>query len=239
MSDRRPGLLPGFTPAALWRRLPLVRSPFAIVAMLVLASALGSCSSSPPPAGAPAPPAAPAATSQLVMGAPDTVGFMTGSPTALYVFRFKQTEPASSLFNFRDRDLSFYFRPSSVALYFRVENLQGRPVQIDWDHCVFYDVNGRTSKPARGNTRWQDRFAPLVYTQIGGQQQFGDYMFPMDYLVDPGASSDAQPHLPIVADDASAPTFSGRSFGVDLVFLIEDRPRTYPFRFQIASVIPR
>lgn len=216
-----------------------MRSLKAFAAMLALASALGGCSSSPPPAGAPAPPAAAPATSQVVMGAPDTAGFATGSPTALYGFRFKQTEPASSLFNFRDRDLSFYFRPSSVALYFRVENLQGRPVQIDWDHCVFYDVNGRASKPARGNTRWKDRFAPLVYTQIGGQQQFGDYVFPMDYLVDPGASSDAQPHLPIVADDASAPTFSGRSFGVDLVFLIEDRPRTYPFRFQIASVIPR
>ena len=207
--------------------------------MIVLASVLGGCSASPPPAGAPAPPAAPAAISQVVMGAPDTAGVINGSANALYVFRFKQTEPASSLFNFRDRDLSFYFRPSPSALYFRVQNLQGRSVQIDWDHSVFYDVNGRSSKPARGNTRWKDRFAPLVYTQIGGQQQFGDYVFPMDYLVDPGASSDAQPHLPIVPEDASAPTFSGRSFGVDLVFMIEDRPRTYTFRFQIASVIPR
>jgi hypothetical protein len=207
--------------------------------MLVLALAFAGCSSSPPPPGSPAPPAAPPQPSQVVMGAPDTAGFMTGSPAALYVFRFKQTEPASSLFNFRDRDLSFYFRPSSAALYFRVENLQGRPVQIDWDHSVFYDVNGRSSKPAHGSTRWNDRFAPLVYTQVGGQQQFGDYVFPMDYLVDPGASSDAQPHQPIVPDDASAPTYSGRSFGVDLVFLVDDRPRTYPFRFQIASVIPR
>jgi hypothetical protein len=207
--------------------------------MIVVAAALAGCSASAPPDGAPAAPPARTATPDVVSGAPDTAGAVPGSANALYVFRFKQTEPSSALFNFKDRDLSFYFRPSPTALYFRVENLQGRPVQIDWDRSVFYDVNGRASKPAHGNTRWNDRYSPLVYTQVGGQQQFGDYVFPMDYLVDPGASGDAQPHLPLVPEDASAPTYSGRTFGVDLVFMIEDRPRTYPFRFQVASVIPR
>jgi hypothetical protein len=216
-----------------------VRYLTAVAALVLSAAALAGCSSSPVPEGASPPPAARAVTSEVVSGAPDTSGSVPGSANALYVFRFKQSEPSSALFNFRDRDLSFYFRPSPSALYFRVENLQGRPVQIDWDHSVFYDVNGRATKPAHGNTRWKDRFAPLVYTQIGGQQQFGDYLFPMDYLVDPGASADTQPHLPIVPEDASAPTYSGRTFGVDLVFMIEDRPRTYPFRFQVASVIPR
>jgi hypothetical protein len=215
-----------------------MRTPTAFI-VLVAAAVLAGCSSSPVPEGAPAPPAPRAAASDVVSGAPDTAVAVPGSDNALYTFRFKQTDPASALFNHRDRDLSFYFRPSPTALYFRVENLQGRPVQIDWDHSTFYDVNGRASKPAHGNTRWKDRFAPLVYTQVGGQQQFGDYVFPMDYLVDPGASGDEQPHLPIVPEDASAPTYSGRTFGVDLVFVIEDRPRTYAFRFQVASVIPR
>ena len=217
-------------------------TPSVSVALVVLAAALAGCSSSPPPEGAappPAPLASHAAATDVVSGAPDTAGAIPGSANSLYMFRFKQTDPASALFNFKDRDLSFYFRPSPSALYFRVENLQGRSVQIDWDHSVFYDVDGRTTKPAHGNTRWKDRFAPLTYTQIGGQQQFGDYMFPMDYLVDPGASADAQPHLPLVPEDASAPTYSGRTFGVDLVFLIEDRPHMYPFRFQIVSAIPR
>ncbi len=220
-----------------------MRSHTLSVALIAVAAALVGCSALPPPEGTKAPPsqssARAAVTSEVVSGAPDTAGAVPGSANALYVFRFKLTDPANSLFNFRDRDLSFYFRPSPSALYFRVENLQGHAVQIDWDHSLFYDVNGRAAKPAHGNTRWKDRFAPLAYTQIGGQQQFGDYVFPLDYLVDPGASADAQPHLPLVPEDASAPTFSGRSFGVDLVFLIEDRPRTYPFRFQIASVIPR
>ena len=167
-----------------------MRSQTPAVALIVFVAALAGCSSSPPPEGAAPPPAAPAVTSEVVSGAPDTAGAIPGSANALYVFRFKQTEPASVLFNFRDRDLSFYFRPSPSALYFRVENLQGRAVQIDWDHSVFYDVDGRTSKPAHGGVLWKDRFAPLVYTQIGGQQQFGDYVFPMDYLVDPGASAD-------------------------------------------------
>jgi hypothetical protein len=66
-------------------------------------------------------------------------------------------------------------------------------------------------------------------------------VFPMDYLVDPGSSTgtDDQPHKPLVPEDSSAPTFSGRSFGVDLVFMIEDRPRTYSIRFQVQGVIPR
>ncbi len=203
---------------------------------------VAGCSAGPEPQGAAPPPAAHAALpEQTVSGAPDTMGSVPGSSNALYVFRFKQTEPSSAQFNFRDRDLSFYFRPSPTALYFRVENLQGRPVYLQWDDCRFYDVNGRTEKVAHSTTRWQDRFSPLVQTQVPPQQQYGDYVFPMDYLVDPGTTggADEQPHLPLVPEDTSAPTYSGRSFGVDLVFLIEDRPRTYPFRFQIQSVIPR
>jgi len=206
-----------------------------------LGAVLAGCAVAPPPNGSAPAPAPAAAAPAYVSGAPDTTDSVPGSANALYVFRFKQTDPASSQFNYRDRYLSFYFRPSPTALYFRVENLQGRPVQLDWEHSIFYDVNGRSGRIAHGPTRWKDRTAPLVYTLISGGQQFGDYMFPMDYLVDPGAAADpnSQPHLPLVAEDASAPTFSGQTFGVDFAFVIEDRPRVYPFRFQIASVIPR
>ncbi len=212
-----------------------------LLAAMVLA-ALAGCSAAPAPQGSTPPPAPlPAAAPNIVSGAPDTAEAVPGSANSPYVFRFKQVEPGSSTFNFRDRDLSFWFKPSPTALTFRVENLQGRPVQIDWDHCTFYDVDGRSGKPAHGTTRWRDRFSPLASTMIGGLQQYGDYMFPMDYLVDPGAAAgpDDQPHRPIVPEDQSAPTYSGRTFGVDLVFLIDDRPRTYSFRFQVASVIPR
>ncbi len=212
-----------------------------VAGAVALASILAGCSAGPEPESAPAPPASPEVASQTVSGAPDTMGSVPGSSNALYTFRFRQTDPPSSLFNFRDRDLSFYFRPSPTALYFRVENLQGRPVSIQWDDCKFYDVNGHSGKAAHNTTRWKDRFSPLVMTQVQPQQQYGDYVFPMDYLVDPGTATgdDEQPHLPLVPEDSSAPTYSGRSFGVDLVFLVEDRPRTYPFRFQIQSVIPR
>ena len=219
-----------------------MRSPTSLfVASIAFAAVLAGCSAAPMSEGtSPSPPPAPhSMSSGIVSGAPDTAGSIPGSASALYTFRFKQTDPPSTLFNFKDRDLSFYFRPSPTALYFRVENLQGRSVQLDWDHSVFYDVDGRSSKPAHGNTRWDDRFSPMVYTLIAGQQQYGDYMFPLDYLVDPGATGLQQPHRPIVPEDASAPTFSGRSFGADLVFNVEDRPRTYAFRFQVVSVIPR
>jgi hypothetical protein len=163
-----------------------------------------------------------------------------GSPNALYTYKFKQTEPGGD-FNFRDRDLSFYFRPTPTALYFRVENLQGRPVWIDWDRSQFLDVHGRIGKVAHNTTRWRDRFGTQAQTQVPGQQQYSDYVFSMDDLVDPGSTGgdDAQPHRPILPEDQSAPMYSGLTFGVDLEFLIEDRPRTYSFRYQVASVIPR
>ena len=53
-----------------------------------------------------------------------------------------------------------------------------------------------------------------------------------DYLIDLG-SGDGR--LIITA----AKRYGARGFGVDLVFMIEDRPRTYAFRFQIVSVFPR
>ncbi len=206
-----------------------------------LAACLAGCSAGPGPQSAPPPRAQAPVSSQYVSGAPDTTGSVPGSANAQYVFRFKQTEPASATFNFRDRELSFYFRPSPTALYFRVENLQGRPVTINWDDSQFLDVNGRMGKIAHGNTRWADRYSTQAIAQIGGLQQYGDYVFPLDYLVDPGGSGgpDAQPHLPIVPEDASAPTYSGRTFGVDLSMMVLDHPRSYSFRFQVASVIPR
>ncbi|HTR97360.1 MAG TPA: hypothetical protein VMH61_05615 [Candidatus Acidoferrales bacterium] len=204
---------------------------------------LVGCSAGPSPDASPqaaSPPPAPAA-SQVVSGAPDTAGSVPGLPDSPYIFRFRQTEPGSSAFNYRDRDLSFYFRPSPTALFFHVQNLQGRPVIIDWDHSQFIDVNERTYKIAHSTTRWRDRYSPLATTQVSPQQDYSDFMFPVDYLMDPGATSDpdAQPHLPLIPLDGSAPTYSGKTFGVDLVFMVEDRPRTYSFRYEVLSVIPR
>ena len=180
-------------------------------------------------------------SSPFVSGAPDTMGSVPGSSTSPYMFRFKQTDPPSAQFNYRDRDLSFYFRPSPIMLYFRVENLQGRPVTIQWDDCRFLDVDGHLGKVAHNTTRWKDRYSTLAPAQIAGQDQYGDYVLPIEYLVDPGTApgSDDQPHKPLIPEDSSAPSYSGRTFGVDLAVTVEDRPRTYSFRFQVASVIPR
>jgi hypothetical protein len=214
-----------------------VTTPSRFLWTLAAAALVGGCSASPAPESAapPIPPPPP-----IVSGAPDTAGLTVGSPNALYTFKFKQTEPGSDRFTYRDRNLSFYFRPTPTALYFRIENLQGRPVWIDWDNSQFLDVNGRIGKVAHGTTRWHDRFGTQAQTQLPGQQTYSDYVFAMDDLVDPGSSGDdAQPHRPILPEDQSASIYSGRSFGVDLAFVVEDRPRTYTFRFQVASVIPR
>lgn len=214
-------------------RIPLI----GLVA--ALAVALGGCGVAPEPEGAPAPPSPPEPTSQIVSGSADSVGAVPGSANSMYMFRFRQLEPPGQ-FNFRDRELSFYLRPSPTALYFKVENLQGRPVDILWDESTFEDVNGRIGKVAHSTTRWRDRYSPLVRTTVPGQSQYGDYTFPIDYLVDPGtATNDDQPHQPLVPEDSSAPTYSGRSFALTLSMRVEDRPRTYTFRFQIQSVIPR
>jgi hypothetical protein len=214
-----------------------------LVLVVAVVAAFVGCSSAPEPQSSSAPPSAPNRDEpgQVVSGAPDTMGSIPGSSASPYMFRFKQVEPPSTLFNFKDRDLSFYFRPSPNSLYFRVENLQGRPVVLQWEDSRFFDVDGRSGKIAHGNTRWSDRYSPLVQTQVAPQQQYGDYMFPIDYLLDPGTveGNDQQPHRPLIPEDSSAPNYSGRSFGADLVFLVDGQPRTYSFRFQVASVIPR
>jgi len=218
------------------RRPPI--GPFAPVLVLALAG----CSGAPGPAVTPPPPApeAPRTASNAVSSADDSVGAVPGSADAQFVYRFRQTEPASSgTFSFRDRDLSFSFRPSPNALYFGVENLQGRPVQIDWDRSTFYDADERTAKVGHSTTRWQDRFSTQAQTQVLPQQRYSDYVFSMDALLDPGAAADTQLRRPLLPEDVTAPTYAGRTFGVDLAFVIEGQPRTYPFRFQVQSVIPR
>ena len=215
--------------------------------LLVLLTTLCGCAATPP-ASPPGPPAssAPAgaegAVGSIVRGAPDSLSGLStsipGSVDALYRFRFSQTMPGSDRFVFQDRELSFHFRPAPDALHFQVENRQNRPVWIDWSRSVFYPPTGGDDRVAHRDTRWTDRNRDPVDTQVPGLQTHSDYVLPLDLLVDPGARAE-QLHLPLFYEDARALQYSGRDFGVDLVFRIEDRQVTYPFRFRVESVIPR
>jgi len=206
----------------------------------VLASA--GCGSSTSPGLAPPPrttvPERPASTA--VSNAADSVGSIPGSPDAMFVYKFRMTgPPGGSAFAYRDRDVSFAFRPSPNALYFSVENLQGRPVQIDWDKSTFYDANGRSDKVGHSTTRFRDRYSPEALTQVMPQQRYSDYVFARDDLLDPGGTPDTQLRRPLLPEDTGASTYAGKSFGVDLVFIVENQPRTYPVRFVVQAVIPK
>jgi hypothetical protein len=174
----------------------------------------------------------------LVSGGADSVGAIPGSPGAQYVYVFRQTDPSSDRFAFQDRDLSFWFRPSPTVLHFQVENRTDTPVWIEWDRCTFVDSFGASKRIANSETRWSQRYSSVGPTQIPGLQRHGDYVFPIDYLVDPAASPD-QLHRPLFPEDRSAPQYTDREFGVTLVFRIHDRLQPYPFHFKIRSVLPR
>lgn len=173
----------------------------------------------------------------IVSGAADSAGWQVGSESAKYRYRYRQIQPGSSNFTHRDRELSFYFRPSTDALHFQVENLTDRPVSIDWDRSTFLVPRGGSDRVAHASTRWIDRNSALAPTLITGLQRYGDYVFPMSYLHDPGGS-DEQLHRRLLPEDDSAIHYNDAEFGVDLVFLIDDRPRNYTFRFKVASVLP-
>jgi hypothetical protein len=184
-------------------------------------------------------PAPDAKLNTIVSGTSDSVESIPGAADAPYVYRFRQTGPAGSQgFTFQDRDLSFHFRPGPDALYFQVENRQNRVVWIDWERSVFYSPGGRTDKVAHSTTYFVDRYKAQPNTQIAGLQRYGDFVFPLDYLYDPGGSGQ-QLHRPLLPQDNTSPNYANRDFGVDLVFIIEDRPRVYPFKFVVASVTPR
>jgi hypothetical protein len=213
-----------------------------LLAVCVVAAFLSGCASnqlSGAPPGAAEPAATPSRDVQtLVSGASESTASASGSATALYRYRFTQVLPGSERFTFQDRDLSFYFRPAPNVLHLQVENRQNRPVWIEWDRSVFRDPREGTGQVAHGTTRWADRFNVQAPTQIAGLQRYSDYVLPMDYLVDP-AGSDQQLHRPLLPEDTTAPDFSDKEFGVDLVFRIDEQPRTYSFRFKVVSVIPK
>ena len=217
------------------RTLPLLAAP-------LVAALLSGCASSPPagaPPGAALPSSAGAVEMQtLVSGAGDSTAAAPGSATALYRYRFVQVLPGSDRFTFQDRELSFHFRPAPDALYFQVENRQNRPVWIEWDRSLFFDPRDQKGQIAHATTHWVDRFNVQPPTQIAGLQRYSDYMLPLEYLADP-AGSDQQLHRPLLPEDTTAPQYSDKEFGVDLVFRIEDQPRIYSFRFKVASVIPQ
>jgi len=210
---------------------------------LSVMACLAGCGSTAPSPAAQAPPpqhTPDAPPSNIVSSAGDSVGAIPGSANAQFVYRFKQTEPSgSNTFSFRDRDLSFSFRPSPNALYFGVENLQGRPVDIDWDRSVFVDPNGRTGKVGHQSTRWRDRYVAQAFTRVLPLQRYTDYVFAVDDLLDPGPDPDQQLRRALLPEDSSAPAYAGKTFGVDLVFIVQNQPRTYSFRYQVQSVMPR
>jgi hypothetical protein len=173
-----------------------------------------------------------------VSGAEDSVGAIPGSPDAMFIYRFNQVLPASDRFTFQDRDLSFYFRPSPDALRFQVENRQDRSVWIEWDRSSFLSPLGPTEKAAHATTQWEDRFGTQPATQSLGLQRYSDYVLPISYLLDRAGGTE-QLHRKLLPEDATAQHFVAREFGVDLVFRVEDRLRTYSFRFRVASVTPR
>lgn len=206
----------------------------------LIALALAGCGGAPGPNVAPVPPARTHDSEPAipVSTSVDSTGAIPGSPDAEYIYRFRQIEPGSDRFAFRDRELSFYFRPSPNALFFEVENLQGRPVSIDWERSSFVDPENRRDKVGHATSTYRDRFGSQGLTVVSGQQKVSEYVFPMDYLLDPGGR-DEQVRRPLLPEDGRALTYSGRTFGVDLVINVEDRPRTYTFRFEVVSVIPR
>jgi hypothetical protein len=207
----------------------------------LIASSLAGCAASGPAGGGSEPSHLPTVDSEtgytsIVVGAPDSAGWQVSVEGAAYRYRFRQIVPGGN-FNFRDRELSFFFRPSTDALHFQVENLTDRPIWIDWDRSIFLVPRGDVDRVAHASTRWQERNSPLSPTQIGGLQRYGDYMFPMSYLVDP-AGKDEQFHRRLLPEDDTAIHYQDAEFGVDLVFTIDERPRSYTFRFKVASVIP-
>jgi len=217
-----------------------VRSPTSVWAVTtVLGSLLFGCGPAPAPETVPPPPAPDPGLSRVVVGASDSVGAIPGSPDALFRYRFRQIDPLSDRFTFQDRELSFYFKPTPDALHFQVENRQDRPVWIVWERSTFIDPNGASGKIAHSTTRWDDRFKAQPDTQIPGLQRYtGDYLLPLDYLFDPAGSAE-QTHRPLFPEDHRAPEQADKIFGADLVFLVEERPRTYSFRFRVVSVIAR
>ena len=216
-----------------------------MAAVLAMAAALGGCSSSPAPQGSAAPanvsiPVAHQAEPQnnIVTGGADSVGSIPGSPGSQFVYVFRQTDPASDRFTFQDRDLSFYFRPSPTVLHFQVENRQDRPVWIEWDKCSYADSYGGQKRLANSETTWSQRYTSLPATQIVGLQRYSNYVFPIDYMIDPGSSNE-QLHRPLFPEDKSAPQYVDREFAVTLAFRFQDRLQSYPFRFKVRSVLPR
>lgn len=217
----------------------------AALASLTLGLALGGCSAGAPPPESVTPPprqitpeAATNAPERYVIGASDSVSILPGTPGALYRYRFRQIDPPSDRFQFQDRELSFYMRPTPAAVHFQVENRQDRPVTIDWDRSTFIDPFERTGPIAHATTKWNDRYVSKAPTMIPGLQRYSDYVFPVDYLVDP-AGSPEQLHRVLFPEDNGAPQYNDRTFGMNLVFIIEGQPRTYPFRFRVASILPR
>jgi hypothetical protein len=219
-----------------------IRETCALVVVFACVLAMSGCGAATNSGLTPPPrtdiPDRPASTA--VSNAADSVGAVPGSPDALFVFKFRMTgPPGGSAFAYKDRDVSFYFRPSPNALYFSVENLQGRPVQIDWDRSTFYDATGRSTKVGHSTTRWNDRFSPEAITQVNGRDRYSDYVFARDDLLDPGGTPDTQLRRPLLAEDSSAPSYVDKTFGVDLVVVIENQPRTYPVRFVVSAAIPK
>ena len=101
---------------------------------------------------------------------------------------------------------------------------------IDWERSTFEAPLGRTGKVAHATTTFADRFRPQSNTQIPGLQRYSDYLFPIEYLVDPGSSGE-QLHRPLLPEDHAA------DIGNHVAAIETDRGAFTPYGFSIDAPV--
>ena len=79
--------------------------------------------------------------------------------------------------------------------------------------------------------------APQVATVYESGEQDGLFWVAMEYV--DGADLSQSLNRGPLPEDHAAPQYQDRQFAVNLTFVIEGQPRSYSFRYEVASVLPR
>lgn len=202
----------------------VLRVASVLMAMVMFGGCGGGAAQNPPAAAPPSDAVAPA-TPPSAPGAPTTGQALsdvvpaqpTSDPMASgWRYRFDMVSPANDKFAITDRDFYLYFKPDTSAVHFQIENRRGVAVKILWDACSFTDVYGRTYRAVHRGTTYERRDQPQEVTWIQPRQRYGDYLIPVDVLLDPtAATGGAQREL--LPTDLRAQSLVGRTYSCKLV----------------------
>ncbi len=174
-----------------------------------------------------------------------------------YSYELTMTQPAQSTgHSYEDDAVAIRFRFFETEIAFNLRNKTNRLLTVFWDESRYVTETGAAKRVFHKGIRVRNRFKPQPPTVIPARADLDDHVVPSDNVLGGIIRSELIPILPVwdyedeyyfpggntSADRAAerrraiAASLDGRPIGLDLAMEVNEKKKTYRFRFLVKVI---